>query len=146
MTNVISIVLLIVMLGILIFVHEFGHFFLARRNGITVTEFSIGMGPKIVSRVRKGTRFSLRWIPFGGYCSMLGNASDFAAETPDGEEEIAKDDEHSYTNKNVWQRISVTLAGPFFNFLLALLLAFLLVALVGTTDTTLAGVSEGYPA
>ena len=54
------------MIGVLILVHEFGHFLLAKKNGIGVTEFSVGMGPRIVSFVRGETRYSLKWIPFGG--------------------------------------------------------------------------------
>lgn len=143
MMTAISIIAFILIIGFLIFFHEFGHFFLAKRNGIGVTELSVGMGPKIVSRVKNGTRYSLRWIPFGGYCTMLGAENYF----PDEEgEEIVSDEEHSLEAKSVWARISVILAGPVFNFILALLMAFLLVAMVGTNTTELGGVSEGYPA
>ena len=61
-----SIILAIIVIGVLILVHEFGHFLLAKKNGIGVTEFSVGMGPRIVSFVRGETRYSLKWIPFGG--------------------------------------------------------------------------------
>ena len=73
----ISIVLSILILGILVLVHEFGHFILARKNGVFVKEFSIGFGPRIVSHVAKsGTRFSWKAIPFGGSCQMLGALED----------------------------------------------------------------------
>ncbi|HIT91149.1 MAG TPA: site-2 protease family protein, partial [Candidatus Merdenecus merdavium] len=61
-----SIILAIVMFSIIIFFHELGHFLLAKKNGITVTEFSIGMGPRIISTVKGGTRYSLKILPFGG--------------------------------------------------------------------------------
>ena len=64
--NFVSIILAIIVIGVLILVHEFGHFLLAKKNGIGVTEFSVGMGPRIVSFVRGETRYSLKWIPFGG--------------------------------------------------------------------------------
>ncbi|MBQ6679851.1 MAG: RIP metalloprotease RseP [Lachnospiraceae bacterium] len=144
--TLISIVVFILMIGLIIFIHEFGHFLMARRNGVTVTEFAIGMGPNIVSWVRKGTKFSLKWIPFGGFCMMLGGDTFLAEETGSGEESDALQDEHAFPNKSVLQRISIVLAGPVFNFLLALVLAVLLTAMIGTTKTEIGAVTEGFPA
>ena len=119
----ISIVIAIIILGILIIVHEFGHFIVARKNGVFVTEFSVGFGPRILSHVSKksGTRFSLKAIPFGGSCQMLGMYED---------EDDNTDDERSFDRKSVWARISIVLAGPIFNFLLAFVLS---VIVVGTS-------------
>lgn len=132
-------------IGLVIFIHEFGHFLLAKINGVGVVEFSVGLGPKIVSWVRKGTRYSIKWIPFGGYCMMLGQ--DLGLPDPEDQgEEIVSDPEQSFENKPLWVRIAVTIAGPVFNFILAFIFAFILAALIGTTTTTIAGVSPGYPA
>ena len=156
MTMVISILLFILIIGLLIFVHEFGHYFAAKRNGIGVTEFAIGMGPKLFSWRRNETLFSIRVIPIGGYCLFLGDDSGLvpedeeeAGEEMDPEERRKKEEfraTHAYSVKNVWQRISVVLAGPFVNMLVAFLFACLLIGLVGATDTKISAVSEGYPA
>ena len=146
MTYVVSILAFILIIGLLIFIHEFGHFFLARRNGIGVTEFAVGMGPKLFSWVRNGTRYSIRTIPFGGYCSMLGGEGYFAEDGDMDDARIVSDEDHAFPSKSVWARISVTIAGPVFNFLLALFLAFVLVSLVGAQDTRIAGVGKDFPA
>ena len=145
-TTIISIIAFILMIGLLVFVHEFGHFIVAKKNGVGVTEFSIGMGPAIHSWVKNGTKYSLRWLPFGGYCQMLGAAAEFPGDSEIEDEEIAADDEHAFNNKNVWARIAILFAGPVFNFVLAFLLALLLTALVGYTPSGISAVTEGYPA
>ena len=145
MSNVISIIAFIIIIGLVIFIHEFGHYLLARRNGIGVVEFAVGMGPNIYSWVKNGTRYCIKWIPFGGYCMLLGQEDYFPDPSADGEE-IVSDKEHSFSEKNVWQRISVILAGPAFNFILALVLAVLLVSLVGTTPSRIGKVADDYPA
>ena len=131
-------------LGLVIFIHEFGHYILAKKNGVGVTEFSIGMGPAIFSWRRNETKYAVKWIPFGGYCLMQGDQNYF----PDAEDGEAQelDEEKSFTKKSVWARISIILAGPVFNFLLALLLAIVLAALIGATTTKIGSVTPGYPA
>ncbi len=134
----ISIVLSILILGILVLVHEFGHFILAKKNGIFVKEFSIGFGPRIVSKVTKsGTRFSWKAIPFGGSCIMLGALEDDSEEN---------DDERSFDKKSVWARMSVILAGPVFNFFLAFVLAVIVVGTAGYDPAKVTLVEEGSPA
>ena len=145
MSTVVSILSFIIIIGLVIFIHEFGHYLMARRNGIGVVEFSIGIGPNIHSWVRNGTRYCIKWIPFGGYCMLLGQENYIPDPDADGEE-IVSDPEHAFSNKSVWQRIAVILAGPLFNFILALVLAILLVAMIGATSTKIGGVTEGYPA
>ena len=87
----------ILLLGILIAVHEFGHFIAARICGIEVMEFAIGMGPKLISWTGKksGTKFSLRAIPLGGFCAFYGE---------DDVEGKSKDDPRAYGKQNVWKR------------------------------------------
>ena len=145
MSKVISILVFILMIGLVIFIHEFGHFLLAKLNGVAVVEFAIGMGPNIVSRVKNGTRYSIKWIPFGGYCMMLGDQT-FVADTSSAGESVDLDEEHAFLNKNVFRRISIIAAGPVFNFLLALLLAIVLTAMIGASTTKISAVSPDYPA
>jgi regulator of sigma E protease len=100
----------ILMFGSLIFIHELGHFLTARLFQVTIYEFSIGMGPKLVSWKSKknGTAYSLRMLPIGGFVSMAGEDED-------------SDDEGSLRNKKVWQRMIITAAGSVFNLLIGLI-------------------------
>lgn len=113
-----NILLAILTFGGVVFIHELGHFLLAKKNGITVVEFSMGMGPRIISKTKGGTKYSLKLFPFGGSCAMLG-------------EDDTVDQEGAFHNKNVWARISTIFAGPFFNFLFAFLLSLVVVILQG---------------
>lgn len=142
MDLVLNIIYSLLIIGLVILVHEFGHFIIAKKNGVHVVEFFVGMGPNICSFVKNGTRYSLKWIPFGGACVMLGNADGL----PDEEiEKEIQDDDRAYNNKSAWARISITAAGPIFNFLLALLIAIVLNALGGVDLPVLSQVEEGYP-
>ena len=107
----------ILLLGILVAAHEFGHFIAARISGIEVMEFSIGMGPKIVGWTSKktGTKFSLRCIPLGGFCAFYGE-DDVSGQS--------KDDPRAYNKQNVWKRIFTVAMGPLMNFILAFVVAF----------------------
>ncbi len=106
-----KIIAIIIMFGVIVFVHEFGHFLFAKLNHIRVNEFAIGMGPAIMKFGKKETQYSVRLLPIGGYCLMAGQ---------DGED---TEMEGSFQSKSVLARLSVTLAGPLFNFLLALILS-----------------------
>ncbi len=139
-----SIIYGIIIFGLVIFVHEFGHFIVAKANGIQVVEFSIGMGPRIFSKMGKETRYSLKWIPFGGSCRMLGD--DNGIPDPDAPQIEGALAEKSFNSKNVWARISVIFAGPFFNFLLAFVCGVIIVGLAGIDKPILSGVLEGFPA
>ena len=138
---IVSILAFILIIGAVIFIHEFGHFLIAKRHKVGVAEFSIGFGPKMLSWVKNGTRYCIRWIPFGGYCRMVGDESAFA-ENLDSETAEETDDEHAFHKKSVWVRIAVIAAGPIFNFVLAFFLSLLLVALVGSQTSKIGGVSE----
>lgn len=107
--------------------HEFGHFLLAKKNGIVV-KFSLGMGPRILSTVKGETRYSWKLLPFGGSCAMLGE---------DGEDES----EGTFNSKGVWPNISVIAAGPIFNFILAFLVAIIVIGVVGY-DKAVIGLDE----
>ena len=102
--------------GVMIFIHEAGHFFTARACGITVKEFAIGMGPKLFSWTSKkhGTLHSLRMLPIGGYVSMEG-------------EDDESEDENAFCNKPVWKRMLVVAAGPFMNIVLGVILTLIVV-------------------
>lgn len=135
-----SLLCFLIIFSLVVFVHEFGHFLLAKKNGIGVVEFSIGMGPNIYSWVKNGTRYSIKWIPFGGACQMLGD--DNGIPDPD---EVVSDDLHAFNNKPIWARISVIAAGPIFNFILAFLLAVIVISFAGTDKSIVQNVMEGYP-
>lgn len=112
-----NLIAIILMFGVIVFVHEFGHFLFAKLNHVGVEEFSIGMGPAIAKWRKKETAYAIRCLPIGGYCIMKGMADeDPAADTsPD-----------SFSRQSIPARLSVLLAGPFFNFLLAFLLSILI--------------------
>ena len=126
-----SIIFALLIFSAVVLFHELGHFLLAKKNGIVVTEFSLGMGPRILSTVKNGTRYSLKALPFGGSCAMLG-------------EDMSEDEEKgSFNAASVWGRISVVAAGPVFNFILALIFATVIVALAGYDPAEIMEVKEG---
>ncbi len=114
-----KILIAIIIFSAIILFHEFGHFLFAKLNGISVTEFSLGMGPRLWSFQKGETRYSLKLLPIGGSCAMVGEDTD--------EEEIPG----SFNATPVWGRISVVAAGPIFNFILAFVLAVIIVGFVG---------------
>lgn len=128
-----SIIYTLLILGVLVTVHEFGHFIVAKKCGIGVIEFSIGMGPRIFSFNKNGTKYSLKLIPFGGSCAMVGEDED-------------NDAEDAFNNKSPWARFAVVFAGPAFNFLLAFVLAVGILAAMGVNTPKVYSVYEGYGA
>lgn len=126
--------------GIILF-HELGHFLLARKNGVTVVEFSAGFGPRLLSYVSKksGTRYSLKLLPFGGSCAMLG-------EFEEGEERPPEGEGGSFFEKSPLARMAVIAAGPIFNFLMAFVLALVILSWAGLDRPVLFGVTPGQPA
>ena len=117
----------------IIIFHELGHFLLAKRNGIAVTEFSLGMGPRLLSKVIGETRYSLKLFPIGGSCMMVGEDDD-------------DDSQGSFNRASVWARISVVAAGPIFNFILAFIFAMIITSVIGYDPSTVLQVEEGSPA
>ena len=128
-----GIILAILVFGLIVTIHELGHFLLAKKNGIHVEEFSIGMGPRLYSKVSGDTRYSIKLFPIGGSCMM-------------GEDDAEDMSEGSFNTKPVWARISVIAAGPIFNFILAFIFAVILVAWVGYDKPVISGVSPGLSA
>ena len=125
--SILYILIAILLLGILVVAHEFGHFIAARLTGIEVTEFAVGFGPKLLSRKsgKTGTTFSLRAIPLGGFCAFYGE-DDASGQT--------KDDPRAYNKQSVWKRMFTVLMGPMMNFILAFVVAVVYVFCVGVAD------------
>lgn len=129
-----KILIAIIVFSLIIIIHELGHFILAKKNGVYVTEFSVGMGPRIVSVMKGETRYSIKLLPFGGSCMMLGEDEDVA------------DDDRAFGKKGVWARISIIAAGPIFNFLLAFVVSLFVVGMVGYDPATVISVEANSPA
>lgn len=119
-----TIIAALLLFGVIILVHEFGHFIFAKKNGITVHEFAIGMGPKLFGKEKNGTMYSIRILPIGGYVSMEGE-----------DEESNKPG--SFGTKSILQRASVIFAGPFFNLVLAVIFLIPVFIYMGSPTTTL---------
>jgi regulator of sigma E protease len=122
----ISLISLIVVLGVLIFVHEGGHFLMARFLGVGVEKFSLGFGPRIFGKTVGRTDYRISAIPLGGYVKMVG-------EDPDSEID-PQDLPLSFTHKNVYKRMLIVAAGPVFNLLLAVFIFFVSFSIVGIDD------------
>ncbi len=150
-----KILIALLIFSVIVIIHEFGHFLLARLNGVEVTEFSLGMGPRIVTFVKtdKGfrikffastkacetaegwagkTKYSLKILPFGGSCIMLG-------------EDDVVESENAFCNKSVYQRMSIVFAGPLFNFILAFVLSVIIISIAGYDKPVVVSVEDNMP-
>ena len=133
MTKLIYIIIAIVIFGLLIAIHELGHFLVAKACGVKVLEFSIGMGPQLWHKEGKETQYSLRLFPIGGFCAMEGE---------DGE----SDDPRAFGNTARWKKFLVLIAGSASNFIAGMLLILcLFAASTGYVSTTLSGFVDGFP-
>lgn len=133
LSKLLNILVAIISFSVIVVFHELGHFLLAKKNGIEVTEFSLGMGPRLLSTVKGNTRYSLKLFPIGGSCMMVGE---------DGEE----DGPGSFGHASVWGRISVVAAGPIFNFILAFVFALVITSVMGYDPPKVLSVEENSPA
>ncbi len=147
-----NIVIALLIFGLIILIHELGHFALAKSNGIFVTEFSMGMGKRLISfapskdgykfralmsdkefeeieSLREKTIYSLKLLPFGGSCMMLG-------------EDESIEDTRAFNNKSVLSRILVVFAGAFFNFVLAFVLSIAVIGILGYDPAIITGVTK----
>lgn len=115
-TIVFEIIIAILFFGLIIFIHELGHFITAKLMKIQVNEFSLGMGPLILQFGKKETKYSWRLFPLGGYCAMEG-------------EDTESNNPNAFSNKNVWKRILVVIAGVIMNFILGFILILIAVGL-----------------
>src|SRR5512140_939075 len=135
-----SVLAFLIVLGVLIFFHEFGHFLVARLFRVGVEKFSLGFGPRLVGWKRGITDYRLSLVPLGGYVKMVG-------EEPD--EQLAPELlPLSFTHKHVFKRILIVFAGPFFNVLLAVLIFWLIAFSSGVLilKPSVGSVKEGSPA
>jgi regulator of sigma E protease len=121
---IINLILFIFILGLIVLIHELGHFTWAKITGVYVYEFSIGMGPKLWGRKGKETEYSIRLIPIGGYCQLAGEDLD-----DDDDNDVPKD--RRLQSKNCLQRFLIMVFGPVNNFLLAIVLLFFIALIWG---------------
>ncbi|MDO4753610.1 MAG: site-2 protease family protein [Bacillota bacterium] len=131
--SIINLLLFFLIISVVVFVHELGHFLMAKWNGVTVHEFAIGMGPVLYSREKNGTRYSVRAIPIGGFVSMEG-------------ENEESDEQGSFTQKSPLARLGILLAGVFNNFVLGFLLILLFFSLTGTITNVVLVAGNDTPA
>lgn len=125
-----GVLIAIIIFSAIVLFHELGHFLLAKKNGIVVEEFSLGLGPKIISTKKGDTVYCVKLLPFGGSCMMKGE---------DGEQ----NEEGSFNHCGVWGRISVIAAGPIFNFILAFVVAVIIIGVVGYDPAYVTEVPKG---
>ena len=139
-----TIITFVVVLGVLIFVHEFGHFLFAKLFRVKVLKFSLGFGPKVFGKTFGETEYLVSAFPLGGYVKMLGES---AEEEPEMEPELQK---RSFAHKPVFQRFCIVLAGPLFNLLFSIFLFFFIYSLIGlptaVDNTRIGKVNEKSPA
>lgn len=138
MNTVISILIFLVMFTVVVVAHEFGHFIIAKANGIHVVEFSVGMGPTLLHFTKGDTKYCLKLLPIGGACMFEGE--DGVAE------EAGEPSEGSFLKAKVWSRIATVFAGPLFNFILAFIMALIVVGFCGSDKPVIQMLTEGYPA
>ena len=168
---IIKILLGLLILFIVILSHEFGHFIIAKMNGIRVVEFAIGMGPKLLKFGKKDTIYTIRLLPIGGACifdqedgyeaslsakAKLGSEEQLLTEEEMQIQETSVQEEQesaplqvkgkAFTEAPILARLTTVLAGPIFNFLLAWVMAIFIVLLAGSTNTKITGLIEDYPA
>lgn len=166
-----SLIISLIALGLIITIHELGHFLFAKAFGVGVIEFSLGMGPRLCSFVKNNTRYSLRALPLGGSCMMLGEESEERESTDSGnaknaplreisngnfskeeihlsENEVIVDGRHyakesQFTKKSAWKRFLIIFGGPLFNFVLAFLLSLIITSCVGWDRPLIVEVTAG---
>ena len=132
-----KILLGILILAVIVFTHEMGHFLIARLNGIDVVEFTVGFGPKIFGwKTKAGTKISVRLIMLGAACVF----DDLDADNDEDTDLATLIANSSFRKANVWSRIATTLAGPVFNLLLAFVLGLFLMNYIDIPDTTITGI------
>ncbi len=140
MSNLIVVLAVLLSFGLLIVGHEFGHFILAKLNGVKVEEFAIGMGPLLFKIKGKETLYSIRLLPIGGYVKMLG-------EYEESDESVSNyEKERAYIFKNPFRKLSIILAGPVMNFIIAIVIFCGLNLTNGYVTTIVKEVEKGSPA
>lgn len=128
MSVIVSVIVAVLIFGVLIISHEFGHFIAARKCGVEVLEFSAGMGPLLWEKEKNGTQYSVRALPIGGYCRMKGEEED--------EDGSISSEEGTLYGASPLKRIIILAAGAAMNFLIAVLIFFIIICMSGTDATT----------
>src|SRR5687767_4452345 len=135
----------VLVLGLLIFVHELGHFLVAKASGVSVLRFSLGFGPKIFGRKVGETEYVVSAVPLGGYVKMLGEEPD-----EEGSAEAAADPRRSFATQPLAKRFAIVFAGPFFNLAFSWLCLLFVAAVYGvmapSDDPVVGGLIKGLPA
>ena len=134
METVLTIIAGLLLLTILVVAHEFGHYVVGKKCGIGIVEFAAGFGPKIISKVKNGIRYSLRALPLGGFVQFVG------------EDDEIPNDPKAFHNRPIWQRFLTILAGPVMNILVALLLTISFLVIFGDAAPYVAKVDTVSPA
>lgn len=129
-----SVLITFLILGFIIVIHEWGHFIVAKKSGVFVEEFAVGMGPMLWGKEKDGTLYSIRLFPLGGYCKMKDEDGD-GANDPD-----------SFNNATMFKKFLIVFAGAFMNFVLAISIFFIINLFAITETTTISNTIEGYPA
>ena len=143
-----TIISFIIIFGLIVLAHELGHYLLGRKNGITVTEFFIGMGPTLFSFTKAGTKFSLKLFPIGGACLFEGETGNSLEKkdentSEENEKKVPELSEGSFLKASAGGRFSTIFAGPVFNFLLAYLIGLIIIGNTGIDLPVLAVVTPG---
>ncbi len=159
-----TIILFLIIFGVVVISHEFGHFLIGRRNGIRVLEFAVGMGPTLFSFTKGGVKYSLKLFPIGGACMFDGEdgmetaekaqiqegdirkraMTDAGVPLPDKEKTAGEESSGiAFTEAGVWKRIATVFAGPFFNFILAFAVALVLTAFAGADLPVVGQIEQG---
>lgn len=155
MSVLITTIAAVLIFGLVVMIHELGHFISAKKAGIQVNEFSIGMGPALFTRVKNGTRYSVRALPIGGYVSMEGEDEELEEETPQEGEEFTPQSSQPVPEKRglpfpevkVWKRIIVVAAGAVMNLVLGFLVLLVMFSLQDVlVSRTIAMFEDGAPA
>ena len=128
-----TVIYAVLMFCVLIFIHELGHFIAAKKCGVKVNQFALGMGPAIFKKQKGETEYSLRVFPIGGFCAMEG-------------EDTESEDSRAYNNKKPWQKAIIAFAGPAMNVVLALVLMCIIMFVMGTASTKIESFVDGSPA
>ena len=130
---IIKIAIVLLVFTVIVIAHEFGHFIMAKRSGVFVQEFAVGMGPKLFNKQWGETLYSVRAFPIGGFCMMQEEVGDSG-------------NTRSLSSKTIGQRMSILIAGPFMNFLLAFVLMFIIGTAQGEPSNIVGTLSPNFPA
>jgi len=139
-----DLIIFVLALSVLVMVHEWGHFIAARKTGVKVEEFGLGLPPRIIGKKIKGTIYSLNWLPIGGFCKLYGE---------DGDPAVAGqvvDKENSFNHKKPWQKLIIVLGGVIMNLVLAIAIFSVVYTILGVPKETdkvkIIGISQDSPA